>query len=118
MASHGGNIAKRIAKNKRNGSRRPSPSGFHLVRYTSDGKCIRVGSMIGSGRVKRSTYRRASAVLECKCSHAAQDALYGRGRRVANLRFGSTWVPLDKTNPESRWTYACTVCGSNLVAKR
>lgn len=43
-----------------------------------------------------------SVIVKCNCSHSYQDAKYGPGNRVANLKFK------DKSKNEAR----CTVCGS------
>jgi len=42
-------------------------------------------------------------ILSCNCSHASQDAIHGRGKRVH--------TPC-KTPVSGQYKYKCTVCGN------
>ena len=48
------------------------------------------------------------AILKCKCTHAGQDAIHGKGQRVHNKRE-------KKGKVGTNHAYACTSCGATQV---
>lgn len=49
-----------------------------------------------------------TVIIVCDCKHDQQDAMYGKSRRVANLKGSSS-----KDSPKAK----CTVCGKECNCK-